>query len=135
MADSSRPPDIKYTETHEWVRIEGDVAVVGISDFAVEHLSDLTFLSLPETGDELEAGGTFGEIESVKAVADLNAPVSGEVVEVNTDLIDNLDLLTRSPYEEGWMIKVRLRDPGVVESLLDLERYEIHVRKEEEGDQ
>ncbi|MHC4598315.1 MAG: glycine cleavage system protein GcvH [Planctomycetota bacterium] len=132
MADSSRPPDIKYTDSHEWVRIEGEFAIVGISDFAVEHLSDLTFLSLPETGDAMERGESFGEIESVKAVADLNAPVTGEVVEVNTDLIDNLDLLTRSPYEEGWMIKVRMSDPGEVESLLDLERYESLVQKEEE---
>ena len=132
MAGTSRPAGIKYTESHEWVRLEGEVATVGITDFAVEHLSDLTFLSLPETGEKIAVGESFGEIESVKAVADLNAPVSGEVVEVNGDLLENLDMLVNSPFEEGWMIKVRLSDSAEVVALFDLEQYEHQVRKEEE---
>jgi glycine cleavage system H protein len=132
MADSARPADVRYTESHEWVRIEGDVGTVGISDFAVEHLSDLTFLELPEVGRELGAGDSFGEIESVKAVADLNAPVSGEVIEVNEELPDALDKLKESPFEEGWMVKLKLADPSEADNLLTLEQYEEQVRKEEE---
>lgn len=132
MADASRPADLKYTTSHEWVRIDGEIATVGITDFAVEHLSDLTFLSLPEVGETLTAGESFGEIESVKAVADLNAPVSGEATEVNTDLPEDLEALKTSPFERGWMVKIRLSDPSEVESLLSLEAYEEQVRKEEE---
>ena len=132
MAESSRPAELRYTASHEWVRVEGDVAWVGITDFAVEHLSDLTFLQLPDVGDALEAGDSFGEIESVKAVADLNAPVSGEVVEANTELADNLERLTESPFEAGWMVKVKMSDPSQAEGLLSLEQYEAQVAKEEE---
>ncbi|MHC5036123.1 MAG: glycine cleavage system protein GcvH [Planctomycetota bacterium] len=132
MAPAARPADIKYTQTHEWVRLEGEVGTLGITDFAVEHLSDLTFLSLPEVGDELRVGESFGEIESVKAVADLNTPISGEAIEVNTALLDNLDMLTASPFEEGWMVKVKCSDLSEVENLLNLEQYEEQVRKEEE---
>jgi glycine cleavage system H protein len=133
MGESARPADLRYTESHEWVRIEGDVGTVGISDFAVEHLSDLTFLELPEVGQELGAGDSFGEIESVKAVADLNSPVGGEVIEVNEELPDALDRLKESPFEEGWMVKLKLSDPSEVDGLLTLEQYEEQVRKEEEG--
>lgn len=131
MADSVRPSELRYTETHEWVRLEGDVATVGITDFAVEHLKDLTFLQLPETGQELAAGDPFGEIESVKAVADLNSPVSGEVVEVNDPLADDLETLKNAPFQGGWMMKVRLSDPSEVDRLLTAGQYEEQVRKEQ----
>ncbi len=132
MSNDKRPGDLKYTKSHEWARIEEGEAWIGISDFAVEHLSDLTFLDLPEVGEEVSAGESFGEIESVKAVADLNAPLSGEVVEVNTELADNLEMLAESPFEKGWLIKIRMSAPSEAESLLGLEAYEEQIRKEEE---
>jgi glycine cleavage system H protein len=131
MAESTRPGDVKYTQSHEWVRIEGEEGVIGITDFAVEHLKDLTFLELPDVGSELEAGESFGVIESVKAAADLNAPVGGEVLEVNEEAVDNFDLLKESPFEAGWLVKVKLSDPSEADALLGLEAYEEQVRKEE----
>jgi glycine cleavage system H protein len=132
MSSASRPADIRYTATHEWARIEGDFAVIGITDYAVTHLSDLVFLQLPEVGARLAAGGSFGEIESVKAVAELNSPLSGEAVEVNSALADNLEALVRSPFEDGWLVKIRLADPSESERLLDLPAYEDQIRKEAE---
>lgn len=113
-------------ESHEWAKVEGDLVVIGITDFAVKHLTDLVFIDLPETGDQLTRGERFGEIESVKAVSDLNAPVSGEVVEVNDGLQDALDTVTNDPFEAGWMIKVR-PDPDAsaqLEQMLDAEQYQ-----------
>jgi glycine cleavage system H protein len=128
---SSRPKEYRYTESHEWVRVEGGVAVIGITDFAVEHLSDLTFLSLPENGAKLEARKPFGEIESVKAVAELNCPVSGSVISVNSSLIDALDRVVESPFEEGWMIKVKMTNPSDLKSLMDVSAYEEHLKTED----
>lgn len=118
------PKDLKYTPTHEWIRIEGDRATVGITDFAVAELADLAFLELPARGAVVERGERFGEIESVKTVADLIAPLSGEVLEVNGAVSENLDLLSDSPYGDGWLIRIRMRDPSEVESLLGAEAYE-----------
>jgi glycine cleavage system H protein len=132
MSSASRPADYRYTSTHEWARIEGDFAVIGITDFAVTHLSDLTFLQLPEVGAPLAAGAPFGEIESVKAVAELNSPLSGEAVEVNSSLADNLEALAKSPFEDGWLVKIRLSDASEVGRLLDLPAYEEQIRKEAE---
>ena len=124
-----RPNDRKYAQSHEWCKVEGGVATVGITDFAVSHLSDLVFLELPETGSTVTAGESFGEIESVKAVSDLYAPVSGEVVEVNSDLPDSLDTLNADAFEAGWMIKVQVskESPG----LMDAAAYEEHVKTQE----
>jgi glycine cleavage system H protein len=107
-----RPNDRRYTETHEWAKIEGDMVVVGITDHAVQALSngnvdDLVYCDLPEGGLQVEAGQTFGEIESVKAVSDLNAPVSGEVADVNTAIEDHLEVLSKDPWGAGWMIKIK----------------------------
>ncbi len=115
--------DLKYTESHEWVRIEGDSATIGITAHAAESLSDLVYLGLPASGDTLAAGESFGEIESVKAVSDLNSPVSGEVTEVNDSLPDNLGVINTDPYGEGWMVKVKLSD-GLPDNLLDAKSYE-----------
>lgn len=115
--------DLKYTESHEWVRIEGDSATIGITAHAAESLSDLVYLGLPSSGDTLAAGESFGEIESVKAVSDLNSPVSGEVTEVNDSLPDNLGVINTDPYGEGWMVKVKLSD-GLPDNLLDAKSYE-----------
>ena len=121
----SNPTDLKYTEDHEWVRIEGDVATVGITAHAAETLSDLVYIDLPEVGDSLEAGKSFGEIESVKAVSDLNAPLAGEVIDVNSELAENLGDITADPYGKGWMIKLKI--DGEPEGLMDAAAYDAHV--------
>ena len=119
----SSPSDLKYTKSHEWVRVEGDVATVGITAHAAESLSDLVYIDLPSVGTEVSADAGFGEIESVKAVSDLKSPVDGEVVEVNEGLSDNLGDVNADPYGKGWMIKVKLSGdlPG---DLLDAAAYD-----------
>lgn len=125
------PMDLKYTRTHEWVRIEGDVATVGITDFAVQQLTDLVYIDLPEVGRALDVQDAFGEVESVKAVSDLYAPVAGEVVEVNSQLEGNLAVLSEDPFGKGWMVKLRITDPSTLEGLLDRAEYEAHIAAEE----
>ncbi len=124
----SNPSDLKYTESHEWVRVEGDSATIGITSHAAESLSDLVFLELPETGDSLSAGESFGEIESVKAVSELKSPISGEVTEANTALEDDLTVINSDPYGTGWMVKVSVGD--VPANLMDVAAYEAHVAAE-----
>lgn len=121
----SNPSELKYTDSHEWVRIEGDVATIGITSHAAETLSDLVFLELPEVGDDVAAGEGFGEIESVKAVSDIKSPVTGEVVEVNGELPDNLADVTSDPYGKGWMIKVKVQSEA--DGLMAAADYEQHV--------
>ncbi len=119
------PTDRKYLKSHEWAKKNEDGTIsVGITDVAVEHLSDLVFLDLPELGKQVEKDQPFGEIESVKAVSELLAPVSGEVVKVHEDLADNLDLLSGSPYEDGWMIQIKPSDETQWEQLMSAEEYE-----------
>ena len=127
-----RPADLKYTKSHEWARVEDQEAVFGITDYAVEHLSDLTFLDLPDIGDTITRGESFGEIESVKAVAELNAPLSGEVVEANTDIQDNLESLSEDPFGQGWLVRIKLTAPDEVAELLSLEDYQKVVDAEED---
>lgn len=123
-----RPNDRKYTESHEWVKVEGDVATVGITDFAIEHLDELVYLDLPEPGDSVTKGEPFGEIESVKAQSDIYAMLTGEVVETNETLADNLDELMKDPFTAGWMIRVKIENPGELESgLKTAENYEKHA--------
>ena len=129
-----RPDDRKYLESHEWIKIQGDTALIGITDFAVEELSsgnegDLVYCDLPEVGRTLGDGETFGEIESVKAVADLNSPLAGEVVEVNTAIEDHLEILSEDPFERGWMIKIKLSNKDD-SSLLDAAAYEALLAKQ-----
>lgn len=124
------PPNLKYTETHEWARIDKDVVTVGITDYAVKELTDLTYLELPRPGEIFQAGDPFGVIESVKATSDLYVPVSGQVIETNTDLPKNLDILTEDPYEKGWMIKVRASNLQVeTPGLLSAAQYHQRVEK------
>ncbi len=131
------PDQLKYSKTHEWVAIEGDTATIGITDFAVHLLSDLVFADLPAVGKKIVQGQAFGEVESVKAVSDLYAPVSGEVIARNERLTERrgpdgktlsaeLDLLTTSPFADGWMIKVRMANPGELSNLLDQAQYKAH---------
>jgi len=127
MAD--RPSNVKYTKTHEWVRVEGDVATVGITDFAVEHLGDLVFVDLPEVGRTLDAGETAAEVESVKAVGEVMSPVAGEVLEVNEALADDQGPLAADPYGAGWLYRVRpAREVGG--DLMDLGAYETQLASE-----
>ena len=118
------PADLKYTAAHEWARLEGDIVSVGITAYAVQELGDLTFLEFPELGKPVAAGKPFGVIESVKATSELNAPVSGEVVEVNEGLAEDLDVVKNDPYGAGWMIKIRATDAAAdLASLLSAEAY------------
>lgn len=118
------PGDLRYTKDHEWVRVDGDTATIGVTDFAASQLGDVVFVDLPAAGRTVEQFATFGVVESVKAVSDLYAPVSGEVVEVNPELGGNPELVNSDPFGAGWMIKVKLGDAGQVDGLLDPAGYE-----------
>lgn len=126
------PATLKYAKTHEWVHVEADTATVGITDFAVQQLTDLVYVGLPEVGKQLKAGEVFGEVESVKAVSDLYAPVSGEVIEVNESLPDDLGTLSEDPFGKGWLIKLRITDRSALDNLLDRKAYEQHCASEQE---
>jgi len=120
--------EIRFAKTHEWIRPEaGGLATVGVSAYAVEALTDLVFMQLPIVGRKLKAGESFGEIESVKAVSDLYAPVSGEVVEVNAALPNALETLGKDPYESGWIIRIRPDNPAEIEALLDRSAYDAMI--------
>lgn len=125
-----RPNDRKYMASHEWCKIEGDTATIGITDYAVSHLSDLVFLDLPAKGARVTADQAFGQIESVKAVSDLYAPVTGEVVEVNSALPDSLELLGEDPFGKAWMLKVKFSAQS--KQLLDAAGYEKHLEAKAE---
>jgi glycine cleavage system H protein len=116
--------DLLYTESHEWVRIDGDLATIGISDFAQHELGDIVFVELPDVGNKVSAGEPCGSIEAVKAVEDLICPVSGKIEERNGDLEDSPDLINKSPYEEGWLLKVRLSNMDELENLLTAVDYQ-----------
>jgi glycine cleavage system H protein len=113
---------LKYSESHEWVKVEGNVAVIGVSDFAQKEMGDITYVDLPEVGDEVVAGEEFGALESVKAASDLFAPVSGEVIEVNEELADTPEKVNEDAYA-SWIIKVEMSDPSQVDALLDAAAY------------
>jgi glycine cleavage system H protein len=122
------PADLRYTKDHEWVRVEGDAATVGITAFAAEQLGDIVFVELPVVGRALEQFATFGVVESVKAVSDLFAPVGGEVLGTNGELATRPELVNEDPFTAGWMIKVRLADASQVDGLLDAAAYDELVK-------
>lgn len=124
------PEELKYTDEHEWVLVEDDVVTVGITDFAQDQLGDVVFVELPEVGDSVEAGSTFGVVESVKAVSDVYSPVTGEIVEINESLPDEPEVVNTSPYEDGWMIKVKLSDASSIDDLMDVAAYQEFVEKD-----
>ena len=126
-----RPQGNKFMKTHEWARLDGEFAWIGITDYAVSHLSDLVFLDLPEVGQDIMQHEPFGEIESVKAVSDLYAPLTGEVVQRNDRLMEDLDVLKRDPWQDGWMLKIRMEKPAEAQSLLDLAGYEKFIETQE----
>lgn len=126
---SDVPKDLRYTEDHEWVRYDEDagVATVGITDYAQGELGDIVFLELPDTGTEVSEHDSCGTIEAVKAVAELYAPVSGEVTESNADLDEEPETVNRDPYGDGWMIRIEMSDPSELDDLLDADGYEKHI--------
>lgn len=126
------PPDLRYTNEHEWVRVENGVGTVGITDYAQDQLGDVVYVDLPSPGKQLSQLAVFGEIESVKAVSELYAPVSGEVVESNGALADKPELINDSPYGEGWLMKLRLGDESEIEKLLTADQYSDFIEREEE---
>ena len=121
------PTDLHYTKDHEWVRVDGATATIGITAYAADQLGDIVFVELPDAGRKLEQFATFGVVESVKAVSDLFAPVSGEVLEANADLGASPELVNSDPYKGGWMIRVQLSEPTQVDDLLDAAAYDTLV--------
>jgi len=128
---SQLPEELKYLSTHEWVRVEGDVATVGITDHAQNAMGDLVYVEVPEVGQQLNAGDEAGVVESVKAASDIYAPVSGEVVAVNEGLEDEPELVNTNPYGDGWMFQIKMSDPSDLDSLLDSEAYQHQVDADE----
>ena len=124
-------PKARYAESHEWARQDGAEIVVGITDYAQESLSDIVYVELPEVGDTLEQGDSFGVVESVKAASDVYAPVSGDVVAVNSELEDAPELVNQDPYGEGWLIRLAPADPSQLDELMDGDAYEAMVAEEE----
>ncbi len=118
------PQTLRFAKTHEWVHVDGDIATIGITDFAVKELTDVVHLEFPAVGKTVTAGETFGEVESVKAVSDLYSPVSGEVIEANTGLEDELSLLSDDPFGKGWVAKVRISDAASLDKLMDFDAYQ-----------
>lgn len=117
------PAELKYTKEHEWIRVEGDKAIVGITDYAQSQLGDIVFVECETVGDELEAEEVFGTIEAVKTVSDLYLPVGGEVLEFNSALEDEPELVNKDPYGEGWIVKIKLNDPAEVGALMSADAY------------
>ena len=122
--------DRLYQATHEWIKIDGDIAVSGISDFAQEELNDIVYVELPEVGDAFERGDAYTVVESVKAASDIYMPLSGEIVEINQALEDSPQLVNESPYEEGWFIKLRIVSPNEIDQLLDAAAYKSSCAEE-----
>jgi glycine cleavage system H protein len=126
------PEDLLYTEDHEWARIEGKVATIGITKFAVDQLGDVTQVELPREGEVLKQREVFGSVESVKAVSDLFAPLSGRVVKVNSPLTDSPEYVNEEPYDGGWMIQIELGNPAETEKLMKIDAYEAFLKDQEE---
>ena len=118
------PDNLRYTKEHEWVRIEGDEAIIGITSFAQGELGDIVYVEIETVGQELESGSVFGTVEAVKTVSDLFIPVSGTITEVNPNLNTNPELVNNDPYGEGWMVRMKIKDPSEVEGLMSAEAYQ-----------
>lgn len=127
------PTNFRYTKEHEWVRVEGDAAVMGITDHAQNELGDIVYVDLPKPGSAVEKGKTLGSVESVKAVSDIYAPVSGEVIEVNETLATAPEKINEDPHGEAWLVKIRLSNPGEIQQLLTAEDYQKYLGEEQSG--
>lgn len=125
------PRDLRYAASHEWVRAKGNLATVGISDFAQHQLSELTFVELPAVGDEVVVSDEVGVVESVKAASDIYAPVSGTVMEINDEVLDHPETINSDPYGAGWLFKIQMKNPGEVNDLMDGDTYEEQLPEEE----
>ncbi|MBI2092110.1 MAG: glycine cleavage system protein GcvH [Deltaproteobacteria bacterium] len=124
------PDDIKYTKEHEWVRVEGKTAIVGITDYAQDQLGDIVYVELPDVGEILSKGDAFGVVESVKSVSDVNSPVSGKVTETNDPLKENPETVNEDPYNEGWIVKLEMSDKADIDDLMSAKEYEAYVTEE-----
>lgn len=125
------PDNLRYMESHEWVKSEDDIATVGITDYAQSEIQDIVFVELPDVGTQLTQKAELGVIESVKAAFDLYAPVSGEVIEVNETLLDAPEQVNDSPYNDGWFLKIKMTDPSELDALLDADGYQAHIEVED----
>ena len=123
------PKNLKYSKEHEWVKVEGDIAIVGITDFAQKQLTDIVFVELPEKGKHVTQGKAMAVVESVKSVSDVFAPVSGEIVDVNNELADSPEILNKEPYGKGWIAKVKIENKGELDNLLTAEKYGEFLKK------
>lgn len=132
MSDYKVPADLKYTENDEWIRVEGNVGTVGITDYAQDQLNDIVFVELPDTGDELAKGDSFGVVESVKAASDMHTPAGGTVTAVNEKLEDEPEIVNSDPYGEGWFIKIELSDASDLDGLMDAAAYAKYCSEERE---
>ncbi len=121
------PENLKYTKDHEWVKVDGDEVIVGVTDFAQSELGEVVFVEIDTEGETLEKGEIFGTIEAVKTVSDLFMPVSGEVLEVNPELEGKYELVNKAPFDEGWLVKVKMSNPSQLEELLDAKAYKAHI--------
>lgn len=128
---SQVPAELGYTKEDEWVKIEDDHAIVGITDYAQDSLSDIVYLELPDVGDFFGAGETFGVVESVKAAADLYMPLSGDITAVNEDLVDTPELINEDPYGDAWMIRIKMSEPGQADDLMDADAYQAYLEERE----
>jgi glycine cleavage system H protein len=126
------PDNLQYTKDHEWLRVEGETGVIGITDFAQEQLGDVVHVQLPRIGEKFEAHDTFGEVESVKTFSELYIPVSGEIVAINEQLADAPELVNNAPYGDGWMVRLKLSTPGEVDGLLSSSEYEDFIASQKE---
>jgi glycine cleavage system H protein len=125
------PEEFQYTKDHEWIRLDGDIGTIGITDHAQKELGDIVYVELPTSGDELTAAETFGTVESVKAVSEIFSPVTGKVTAVNSKLQDHPELLNSDPHQGAWLIRVQMSDPKEVENLMSSEEYEAYIREAE----
>lgn len=125
------PDDLKYTKEHEWVKVEGNVAAVGVTDYAQEQLGDIVYLELPEEGESVTKGDGFGVVESVKAVSDVYAPVSGEVAEINDSLKERPETVNEDAYGEGWLVKIDMANIEELDDLMDYKAYQAFIREEQ----
>ncbi len=125
------PDNLHYSKDHEWVRVEGDTAIIGITDHAQEQLGDVVYVALPKVGDEFASNDSFGSVESVKAVSEIFTPVSGAITETNESLNDEPEKVNKDPYGDGWIIKMKMKTPGEVDSLLSAAEYEDFTKAEE----
>ncbi|MEO0076088.1 MAG: glycine cleavage system protein GcvH [candidate division WOR-3 bacterium] len=124
MADTLIPKELKYTNTHEWLKIENDIGIVGITDYAQHELSDIVYVDLPEINKSIKQGDVLGSIEAVKAVSDFYSPISGTVIEINTELKAAPDLVNKDPYQKGWLVKIKIADVSELKNLLDADAYQ-----------